>query len=60
MRTLDRENPSARSVPISRWRLATAPYIVIIAPIIAPTAKKTETIVPSTPTNRAAPSDCFS
>src|SRR5450432_1443069 len=58
--TLRRENPSARNVPISRWRLATAPYIVIIPPIIAPAAKKIDTTVPRTPTNVATPSDCFS
>ena len=46
---LDCEKPSARSVPISRWRLATAAYIVIIAPIIAPTAKKMDTTVPERP-----------
>ena len=32
-------NPSARRVPISAVRLATAEYIVIIAPIIAPIEK---------------------
>ena len=31
-----RENPSARSVPISRVRAATSAYIVFIAPKIAP------------------------
>ncbi len=60
MSTLAREKPSARSVPISRWRLATAAYIVIIAPIIAPLAKKMDTMVPRILTNVAAPSDCFS
>ena len=42
---MKREKPSARSVPISRLRFATAAYIVIIAPIIAPIEKK-NTIAP--------------
>ena len=57
---LGREKPSARRVPISRWRFATAAYIVIIAPIIAPTEKKTAMHEPSTVMNIAVPSDCFS
>ena len=32
----NRENPSARSVPISRVRYATAAYIVFTAPNTAP------------------------
>ncbi len=34
-----RGNPRARRVPISSVRFATAAYIVIMAPIIAPTLK---------------------
>ena len=57
---LPRENPSARKVPISFCRLATAAYMVIIAPIIAPMAKNTETIVPTMPMNMLVACDCFS
>ena len=45
-RILRRRKPSERSVPISIVRLATAPYIVIIAPIIAPILKMNVTIKP--------------
>ena len=38
-----RENPSARSVPISRVRADTCAYIVFIAPNEAPIAVKTPT-----------------
>ena len=38
----------------------TAAYIVIIAPIMAPIAKKMETTVPRAPMKIEAPSDCFS
>ena len=48
---MKREKPSARSVPTSRWRFATAPYIVIIAPIIAPIEKKNTIAPPSTLTS---------
>ena len=41
-----RENPSARSVPISLVRDATLAYIVIIAPMMAPIEKMTEIVVP--------------
>ena len=41
-----RENPSARSVPISDVRDATLAYIVIIAPMIAPIEKMIEIVVP--------------
>ena len=39
-------NPSARNVPISIMRLATEAYIVIIAPIIAPTEKNPDNATP--------------
>lgn len=39
-------NPNARSVPISVVRFATAAYIVIIAPIIAPTLKMIVIVMP--------------
>ena len=40
---LMREKPSARSVPISRVRAATMPYIVFIAPNTAPMPMTTAT-----------------
>src|SRR5688572_30846193 len=40
-RILLRKKPSARKVPISTVRFATAPYMVIIAPIMAPVLKMT-------------------
>ena len=43
-----REKPSARSVPISRVRYATAAYIVFIAPNIAPIDRISVTNVPKT------------
>ena len=45
-RMLARRKPSARSVPISEVRLATAAYMVIMAPIIAPIEKMTESAIP--------------
>ena len=39
-------NPNARSVPISVVRFATAAYIVIMAPIIAPRLKITVMVIP--------------
>src|SRR5207245_7830853 len=39
--------PRARSVPISRTRLATWAYMVIIAPSVAPKEKKMAITVPS-------------
>ena len=59
-RMLPRENPSARSVPISRCRLAIEAYIVIIAPIMAPMEKKTRDERAQALTNSVVPSDCFS
>src|SRR5450755_2624860 len=46
VRMAARENPSARSVPISLVRLATLAYMVIIAPMMAPMEKMTEIVVP--------------
>src|SRR5882762_1012954 len=45
-RMLRRWNPRARIVPTSTTRFATAAYIVIIAPIIAPMLKMTVTTMP--------------
>ena len=45
--------PSARRVPTSRTRLATCAYMVIIAPSVAPKAKKTAITVPSALTKPA-------
>ena len=39
-------NPNALSVPISVVRFATAAYIVIMAPIMAPTLKITVMVIP--------------
>ena len=44
---LRRENPIARSVPISRVRAATMAYMVFIAPKTAPTPITTDTKVAS-------------
>ncbi len=41
-------NPSARSTAISRERSATAEYIVLSAPITAPSAITAATMPPST------------
>ena len=38
--------PSARKVPISAVRLATDAYMVIIAPMVAPIEKITESVRP--------------
>src|SRR5439155_21989078 len=43
-----RRNPIARSVPTSRTRFATCAYMVIMAPSVAPRAKKIAMTVPST------------
>ena len=43
---LERRNPSARMVPISPTRFATAAYMVIIAPIVAPSEKITLKVSP--------------
>jgi hypothetical protein len=52
VRMLTLENPSARSVPISRVRAATSAYIVFMAPSTAP--------MPITmATNTASPRSCF-
>ena len=50
-------NPSARSVPTSIVLFATAAYIVIIAPMVAPMLKMTVTKIPSTLMNNAMVSD---
>src|SRR4026208_92692 len=60
IRMLRRKNPSARKVPISTVRLATAPYIVIIAPIVAPVLKITVMKIPRIRKNFALLSDCSS
>ena len=43
---LPRENPSTRSVPISRARRATAAYIVFMAAKLLPTAMMMDTKIP--------------
>ena len=53
-----RENPSARSVPISRVRYATAAYIVFIAPNIAPIDKMSVTNAPNTRMTVVIARDC--
>jgi hypothetical protein len=60
VRIAKREKPSARSVPISRWRWETAAYMVIIAPIAAPNEQKIVMMTPSAVMNVLVPSDCFS
>ena len=47
-------------MPISTVRLATAPYMVIIAPIIAPVLKITVMKIPRMRMNVAIISDCSS
>ena len=59
-RMLERRKPSARSVPISPVRLATAAYIVIMAPIIAPIEKITESVMPRMLMNCESVFDCSS
>jgi len=57
---LRRLNPRALNVPTSTVRFATAEYIVIIAPIVAPKLKITVTKIPNTLINVAISSDCSS
>ena len=57
-RTLRRPNPRARKVPTSTVRFATAAYIVIIAPIIAPKLKMVVTTSPRIRMNVASVWDC--
>ena len=52
------ENPSARNVPISRVRYATAAYIVLTAPKIAPIERITVTNVANTRSTVPVVSDC--
>jgi len=56
-RMLRRRKPSARSVPISGVRLATAEYMVIIAPMMAPMEKTAVSVVPRMRRNLAIISD---
>ena len=60
VRMLLREKPSARSVPISRWRFATCAFMVMVAPIMAPIEKSTAIIVPMMVRKIEVASDCFS
>jgi len=60
VRMLLRLNPSARSVPISTVRFATAAYIVIVAPIIAPKLKIIVITIPIILMKAAINSDCSS
>ena len=60
VRMLLRLKPSDRIVPISTVRLATAEYIVIMAPIIAPILNITVINIPSTRIKVARNSDCSS
>ena len=55
-----REKPSARSVPISRVREATRPYIVFIAPKMAPMPITTPTNTASIVSVVAVLPACFS
>ena len=57
---LRRKKPRARIVPISTVRLATEPYMVIIAPIIAPVLKITVMKMPRIRMKVAIISDCSS
>src|SRR5207237_392082 len=57
-KTLRRLNPRARRVPTSTVRFATAAYIVIIAPIMAPKLKIVVTTIPSVRMNVARVLDC--
>src|SRR5215204_1118825 len=59
-RMLRRKKPKARNVPISTVRLATAPYMVIIAPMVAPVLKIIVTKTPRMRMNLAIISDCSS
>src|SRR5689334_17978357 len=54
------EKPSARNVPTSRFRCATAANIVFIAPSMAPNAQNTDTTQPMPAMNSAVPCDCSS
>ena len=58
MRMLLRLNPRERSVPISTVLFATAAYIVIIAPIVAPKLKIIVINIPKTRMKPARISDC--
>ena len=58
VRMLLRLKPKERSVPISTVLLATAAYMVIIAPIVAPKLKMTVIKIPSTLIKPARNSDC--
>jgi hypothetical protein len=55
-----RRKPSARSVAISPVRLATAAYMVIMAPTMAPTLKMADSARPSTLMKIASPRLCSS
>src|SRR3989449_11005446 len=57
-KTLGRVNPRARRVPTSTVRFATAAYMVIIAPIIAPKLKIVVTTIPRVRMNVASVLDC--
>ena len=58
VKTLRRWNPSARIVPTSTTRFATAAYMVIMAPIIAPILKMIVTTRPRILMNFAIACDC--
>ena len=57
-RMAGRWKPSARRVPISAVRWATEAYIVVMAPMTAPSEKVTERAVPRTLRNFTMTSDC--
>ena len=57
IRMLRRRKPKARKVPISAVRLATAEYMVIIAPMIAPMEKIMVSDIPKIRRNLAIISD---
>ena len=57
---LERRKPRARSVPISLVRFATAAYIVIIAPIMAPIEKMIDSTMPRTLMKTDSVFDCSS
>jgi hypothetical protein len=59
-RIAPRRNPSARKEPISAVRFATEAYIVIMAPIIAPTEKITDSVSPRMRMKFESTSDCSS
>ena len=46
VRIAPRPKPSARSVPISAVRVATDAYIVMAAPMMAPSEKITDSVLP--------------